>query len=64
MEKRKTNHPRKRTMRDRLRETRGRADVSKSERQFADQHPTPNDHSSNIVKPGTGSQATGQVTRS
>lgn len=54
--------PHKRTMKDRLRD-KPRADVRKADREFADQHPTPNDHSPDIVKPGTGAQATGQVTR-
>jgi hypothetical protein len=40
-----------------------RADVDKNDRKFADQHPTPDDHSPDIVKPGTGAQATEQVTR-
>lgn len=34
------------------------------DRKFADQHPTPNDHGPDIVRPGTGAQATGQTTRS
>ena len=55
----------KRTMRDQLRDPHApKADVTKHDRKFADQHPTPNDHSPDVVKPGTGAQATGQVTRS
>jgi len=54
-----------RTMRDRLRDPHApNADVTKKDRQFADQHPTPNDYSPGIVKPGTGAQAKGQITRS
>jgi hypothetical protein len=51
-------------MKDRLRDAKARADVKQTDRKFADQHPTPDDHSPDIVKPGTGAQATGQVTRS
>jgi len=50
-------------MRDRLHD-KPKADVSKTDRRFADQHPTPNDHGPDIVKPGAGAQAKGQVTRS
>ena len=54
-----------RTMKDRLREPSApRVDVKKTDRKFADQHPTPNDRGPDIVKPGTGGQATGQTTRS
>lgn len=60
---RKKPAPRKGSMKDRLRNE-PRADVSKSHRKFADQHPAPNDHTPEIVKPGTGAQAEGQVTRS
>ena len=61
MEQRHTEtHQRtQRTMKDRLRDSKApRADVKKRDRKFADQHPTPDDHSPDIVKPGTGAQAT------
>ena len=67
MEHRNTGTPQRtqRTMKDRLRDSKApRADVKKADRKFADQHPTPDDHSPDIVKPGTGAQATGQVSRS
>lgn len=39
-------------MKNRLRE-KPCADAKKNERQFADQHPTPDDHGPDIVKPGS-----------
>ena len=64
MEHRK-NETHEHTMKDRLRDPGApKADVTKQDRKFADQHLTPNDHSPDIVKPGTGAQATGQTTRS
>jgi hypothetical protein len=41
-----------------------RITVTKTDRKFAGEHPTPNDRSPDIVKPGTGAQAAGQTTRS
>ena len=52
------------TMKDRHDRQGPSADTTAKDRKFADQHPTPDDHGPDIVKPGTGAQATGQVTRS
>jgi hypothetical protein len=58
--KSKTYEHGKRTMRDRLGDARGqRADVTKHDRKFADQHPASDDHSPDIVKPGHRRPGTG-----